>query len=39
MTWSGIYMVEEGYFEFGNFETCYFEFKIELFWRKKTKTE
>jgi len=29
--------VEEGYFEYGNFETCYFEFEIKLFRKKKTK--
>jgi hypothetical protein len=28
-------VVEVGYFEYGNFETCYFEFEIKLF-RKKT---
>jgi len=29
--------VEEGYFEYGNFETCYFKFKIKLFQKKKNK--
>jgi len=31
------YLIEEGYFEYGNFEACYFEFEIKLFQKKKLK--
>jgi len=30
--------IEEGYFEYGNFDTCYFEIRNNLISKKKTKT-